>query len=245
MCGSYSTPRSSQADSRHQKFPEARALAAFLNRCQPLEAALLFKIVKSSGSAWRAESSGIIVVARDLTLNDCDGRTAFCDSERFARGELGGVFNDILRNEFGHGRLLWSRAGFSPQEQDEYEASSTSCWLTWTDAPCCSARVPNFCLLELWVRPRHCRWQRGTDNVDVEDVVDCKPLRGGLQICSPCDSYAFWCTSSLWDATNVGELLLHLLLGDDEDLGPWNTKMFLIPRLTGYCSARQHHRMVV
>ena len=53
------------------------------------------------GPPGSPESSGTIVARRDLLLNDCDGRAAFCNSKRFVRGELGGVFNDMLRVSLG------------------------------------------------------------------------------------------------------------------------------------------------
>ena len=90
-----STLRSSQADSGHQSFQKQLALEhlQLFCGCQPTEAALL-------GSAWLAESSGTIVVPGDLLLNDCDGHAVFCNSERFARGELGGVDKDVAPHEW-------------------------------------------------------------------------------------------------------------------------------------------------
>ena len=92
------------------------------------------------GPPGSPESSGTIVAPRDLLLNDCDGRAAFCNSERFVRGELGGVFNDMFRVSLGMVVCCGAGLSCSAREQDDHEA----CWPTWTDAPCFCARVPNF-----------------------------------------------------------------------------------------------------
>ena len=131
------------ADSRHQSFQRQFALEHLQLSCegQPTEAALGFNIVHVIRVRLARRVLGTLVAPGDLFL-DCAGRTAFCNSERFARRELGGVFPDMLRMSLGTVFCCEAGLACSAREQDDYEASSTS-WPTWTDAPCCCSRVPN------------------------------------------------------------------------------------------------------
>ena len=68
------------------------------------------------------------------------GAPPFAIQSDFVRGELGGVFNDMLRVSLDMVVCCGAGLACSAREQDDHEA----CWPTWTDAPCCCARVPNF-----------------------------------------------------------------------------------------------------
>ena len=125
------------------------------------------KSFTSSVSAWLAGSSEAIVAPGDLLLNDCDVRAALCNSDLSARGDLGGVFPDMLRMSLGTVVCCGAGLACSALEQADHEASSTS-WPTWTDAPCCCSRVPNFVSKRSGFTFNICRWQRGKDCMDVE-----------------------------------------------------------------------------